>query len=243
MSTAELAAAKLFELLKDENPKQAGADTILVDRLAAVIRVRVLEEQARPGAGLVVSEVMATFGDVDSRIAITCVGFSSSIDAACGLAMGQWAMGVLPVLQTWRGAHSCFTDSDDAWIGGHKGERFKLIQGPVIELGAYTGEPQPASVDAYSVALRGSLEAQSLRRRLHWLECYAVRRPGEFDATCRLDNRDWSVGRETLLSLAKIWPGETVSMHSRRQFMLLIPEGDAPYEKTPGFWGRLFGKS
>ncbi len=242
MPTAEIAAAKLLELLKDQNPVQAAPNALFVDSLAAVLRVRVLQEQVRGPAALVVTEVAAVFQNVDAQITITCVGFAAGLEAACGLAMGQWVLGVLPVLQVWRGQHTCLAGDGEESIAGHGGERLKLIRGPVIELGEHTGEQKP-SMDDYSSALRAPLENKSLRRRLHWVECYAVRTPDGFDATCRLDNRDWQVGKDALISLAKTWPGQTESMHSRRQFMMLVPQGDGPYEKAPGFWGRLFGKS
>lgn len=243
MSTIELVTSKLNDILKPQNAQILGPGAIRIEELRANLSIALLQETLQDVMALIITEVTVSFDDVDSRITITCVGMTEGLEQACELAMRQWAIGVLPVLCVYRGAHTCLAEDDGEFIAGHSG-RFKLLSGPIIELGSHTGEQKPLP-DEYAIELESLLENEKLRRRLHWVEAYANRMgPGHtpFISTCRLDNRDWLPGQNALLSLAQSWPGQVIGLHSRRQFFLLVPEGEGAYEKTPGFWGRMMGK-
>lgn len=243
MATISLVTDKLCAILKPQQARANGPGSLRVEEIRATIGVKVLQETLQDVMALLVTEVTAQFDELDSQITVTCVGMTEGLDKACALAMRQWAIGVLPVLNVWRGAHTCLAGDAEEFIAGHSG-RLKVLSGPIIELGKHTGD-EKASPDEYAETLKPLLEAEKLRRRLHWVEAYANRMgPGHspFISTCRLDNRDWTPGQDALLALAKRWPGEVMGLHSRRQFFLLVPEGTEAFEETPGFWGRVLGK-
>ena len=123
---------------------------------------------------------------------------------------------------------------------------FDVIKGPVVERGEHDGGPDASpSTDSFLALLTEPLRGARLGRRKHWLECFAIRvADGSIEATCRLDNKDWAAGQKRLAADARAWPGRTSSFHSRRQFLLLVPQGPEPDEPEPrSFWARLFGKA
>ena len=151
-------------------------------------------------------------------------------------AVANWYLGVLPVLAHWRGGHSCLagTAPFPAASGG-----FDVIKGPVVVRGEHEGEARPTT-DAYLALLSEPLAHARLKNRPHWLECFAIRMgDGSVEATCRLDNRDWAPGQKLLADDARHWTGSTSSYDSRRQFLLMIPDGTGEPER-PSFWSRLF---
>jgi hypothetical protein len=178
-----------------------------------------------------------------SGMSITCVGHAADPVQAEKDALAQWHLGVLPVLAHWRGSHSCFVGTATFDSPSPAGPAsFDVIKGPVIARGENdAGEPGTPTTDAYLTLLAEPLRAQQLTSRLHWLECYAMRMAdGTFDATCRLDNRDWTPGKERLEADARGWPGSTPLYDSRRQFLLLLPQTSGSRDlPPPSFLARL----
>lgn len=152
--------------------------------------------------------------------------------------MANWCLGVLPVLARWKGGHSCFTGTStfQATSG-----RFDVIIGPVVVRGEQEGGANPTT-ETYLGLLSGPLVHARIKKKLHWLECFAIRmNDGSVEATCRLDNKDWRPGQQLLVKDAANWPGSTPVFSSRRQFLLMVPDAAAGPER-PSFWSRLIGK-
>src|SRR5258708_5032669 len=143
--------------------------------------------------------------------------------SAVGDAVAQGALGVLPVLAHWRGKHSCFSASRQMET---QGGPFDLLAGPVIARGRSEGESQAtAGVASLSESLLDVLSKQRYVQRLHWLEMFACKFDDEsVDASCRLDNRDWTVGKRVLADVASAWPAASEPMQSSRQFAMLLPK-------------------
>jgi hypothetical protein len=247
MSEALLALEPLRQAASEHEANLVGPDVVHLGKLGLFVRVRPLQIQAGPNGALYIAEFDASTDRSRPGMVITCVGLSRDAAGAGAEAAGHWYLGVLPVLAHWRGAgHSCFVGTTTLELPSSSGPlTFDVIKGPVIERGEHdAGTDAAPSTDAYLSLLTEPLRGARLGRRRHWLECFAIRAVnGTIDATCRLDNRDWAPGKKRLADDARGWPGTTPSFHSRRQFLLLLPQGGGPEEPEPrSFWARLFGR-
>jgi len=240
-----MALQPLSEAAADYGARLVGDELLQLGKLSLFLRVRQIQVMAREGVGLYIGLFDTADGPGQTGICVTCVGLGTDAESAAREAAATWALSVLPVLARWRGDHSCYVSTATLEVPGSPGVSFEVLQGPVLEKGEHDGgEAGHPTVGAYLEMLGPSLRGAKLRRRKHWLECFASRSSdGSIDATCRLDNKDWNPGRKLLEADVRTWPGSTPSMHSRRQFMLLVPQGGEAEEPEPrSFWGRLFGR-
>ena len=192
---------------------------------------------------LFISEFNASARERQKGINITCVGRAGDMPSAVADAVAQWTLGVLPVLAHWRGKHSCFSTSRQMET---QGGPFVLLAGPVIERGGSEGDSQPAAgVATFAELLLDVIRNHRPAQRVHWLEMFACKSfDGIVDATCRLDNRDWTAGKKVLADVASAWPTPKEPIQSCRQFAMLIPKkGDTQEIILPTFWSRLFGRA
>jgi hypothetical protein len=243
MSLATAALETLVKGAPEHEARLIGPELALLEKLGLHIRVRPLQAGMVGQSGIFIAFFDAQAPAGGPAISITCVGFADDPPAAVRDAVAQWCLGVLPVLAQWRGGdHSCLvrTTSCDA---AATSPPFDVVVGPVVVRGEFEGDAAP-STETYLSLLTDPLRAKRLKARPHWLECFAMRMADRsIDATCRLDNRDWFAGQQQLLGHARDWPGETKTYHSRRQFLLLLPQGWGSRDLVaPSFWGRLFGK-
>jgi hypothetical protein len=223
-------------------PRKVGDGVSHLQDLGLFIEIREMQSMEAGAMALFISEFNASARERQRGINITCVGRAGDMPSAVGDAVAQWIIGVLPVLAHWRGKHSCFSTSRQMET---QGGPFDLVAGPVIARGLSEGDSQPAAEGAspsgFSLdVLRNHRPAQ----RLHWLEMFACKlHDGSVEATCRLDNRDWTAGKKVLLDDASAWPTTPEVMQSCRQFAMLLPKkGDTQEIILPTFWSRLFGR-
>jgi len=213
---------------------------VSLEKLRLTIRVRPSQVMEQPGRALFIAILEAATAADKPGAEITCVGMAATLEAAMGQAIGQWCLSVLPVLAHWRGGHSCL--STTGTLSG-----FDVLEGPVLSRQLpSTDEPTaPENIPRYETLLAEALTARRLKPRLHWIECYACRSAdGSVDATCRLDNRDWTAGRQILVENLATWPPSDAMLDSRRGFLLLLPQGGKNDEfVVPSFWARLFGRA
>jgi hypothetical protein len=246
VTDASFALQKLVEAAAEHDARLVAEDTVLLDKIGLYVRLRPLQSAAMGSQALFVGYFDASTRRGRSGIGVTCVGFSSDPPRAAADAVANWFLGVLPVLARWRGDHSCLVGTTTFEAPAPSGPRaFEVVKGPVVERGEHDGGPEAApTTDGYLSLLAEPLRARKLDGTLHWLECFAIRSvDGSIDATCRLDNRDWPPGQQLLAADAADWPGSTPSFHSRRQFLLLVPQnGGAGEPETRSFWARLFGR-
>jgi hypothetical protein len=223
-----------------------GPDTVSLGKLGLFVRVHRIQVVKGGNGAVFIALFDATTDRARSGMCVTCVGLSSDTEAAATEAAGHWCLGVLPVLAHWRGDHSCLVGTVRFDAPGRAGPlSFDVVKGPVIERGEHDGgEAALPSTDTYLSLLSDPLRAARLKSKPHWLECFAIRQADDsIDATCRLDNKDWSPGKKLLMADAGGWLGRTPSYHSRRQFLLLLPQGGGAEETEPrSFWARLFGR-
>jgi hypothetical protein len=247
MSDESPAVRTLIRATGEYSPRVAAPDRVLLEKLGLHVRVRPLQTDAGLTGALFI--VMFDASTVPSRsgAGVTCVGLGTDPEKAAADAVAQWCLGVLPVLALWRGEHSCLAGTAEFETPASPVPlRFGVFRGGIVERGEHDGGPEAAPSTGHFLALLAEpLHSAGLRRRPHWLECFAIRSAGgSIDATCRLDNRDWKPGQRLLVDDAARWPGTTPTYHSRRQFLLLIPGGEERWELTaPSFWSRLLGRA
>jgi hypothetical protein len=224
----------LAEVTADEGPRFVEPDVLLLEKLGLYLQVRPVKEPDR-SSGLFIGLFEAWHEGQRTRIGVTCVGIPPD---AVEDATANWCAGVLPVLTHWRGGHGCLTGTET--LRSPAGT-FNVIKGPVVVRGEREGGSNP-TIDDYLSLLSEPLVRARIGRRVPWLECFAIRMDdGSIEATCRLDNRDRAPGQRLLAADARRWPGTTPGFDSRRQLLLLVPEGESEPE-PPSFWARLFGR-
>ncbi|MBI5835009.1 MAG: hypothetical protein HZB16_22120 [Armatimonadetes bacterium] len=247
MSLASIIIDTIAGANEELEPSRPQPELLLLGRLGLYVRVRSPQVQSVGAGTMVVAELRAGTDAQQQNVGVTCVGLGAEPQQAVNEVAAQWSLGVLPVLTQWRDEHTCLASTQPVEFHGPRGSRrFQVILGPVAERGEHTaGEAAMPTVDGYLDMLTQPLCDSALTPALHWLECFAIRSAdGSVDATCRLDNRDWRPGRQLLANDALGWPGTTPSFHSRRQFLLLVPEAEQGEEPParPGLLGRLFGR-
>jgi hypothetical protein len=236
MNPGSQAMATLVELASEYEARLRSPWVVHFQKLGLFVRVRPLQAQTIGTMSLFIALVEATRHPKGLGMGVTCVGHAADAAQAEKDALAQWYLGVLPVLVHWRGSHSCFVGTgtfDSLTPSGPA--TFDVIKGPVIVRGENdAGEAGAPSIGAYMTLLAEPLRSRQLKSRPHWLECYAMRgADGSFDATCRLDNWDWLPGKERLVADARCWPGCTPLYDSRRQFLLLLPQGSGSRDLPP----------
>lgn len=220
---------------------RVGESIAHLEDLELFVEIRQVQTMQAGAAAIFISEITASARQGQRGITITCVGMSGDMPAAVGDAVAQWTMGVLPVLASWRGKHSCFSNSRPIETGGGP---FDLLEGPIAARGKAEENAPPANAVNLSEPLAGVLHNRRFSQRLHWMELYACKlHDGSVDATCRLDNRDWTAAQKILLDVASNWPPASGPIESTRQFAMLLPQkGDRQTIMVPTFFSRLFGR-
>src|SRR3954471_5871910 len=110
MDTARLGAELLVAAAAEYAPRDLGGGAVHLEGLRLFVRVRQVQAMEHGFLALFISEVEASAQEGQPGITITCVGMGPDMRAAVGDALGQWALGVLPVLAHWRGKHSCLSN-------------------------------------------------------------------------------------------------------------------------------------
>lgn len=237
------AADIVLQMLVDVNPQYDArlvGSAVQLPKLGIEVRVRPLQKSVLGVFTILVARLDASDGG-KHRIGVTQVGVGTDLERASGEIVAQWCLGVLPVLALWRGDHSCMVSTAAFEVPAGT---FAVLLGPVAERGEHDGgEAALPSVEGYLSLLSEPLRAARLHKRLHWLECFAeLSADGDIDATCRLDNRDWSAGQKLLVADAEGWQGKMPNYHSRRQFLLLVPQGGEEEPESRSLVARLFGR-
>jgi Family of unknown function (DUF6348) len=237
MDNASLGAELLVAAAAEYAPRHLGGGVAHLEGLRLFVRVRQVQAMDSGFMALFISEVDASAGEGQPGVTITCVGMGPDMRAAVGDAMGQWALGVLPVLAHWRGKHSCLSSPRELET---RSGQFTVVAGPTIMRGRSDAEPPPPEGGPFWDPIEPVLRARPLAQRVHWLELFASKSGDAVDATCRLNNRDWSAGREVLERVTSAWPPSDEPLRTCRQFALLVPkDGNADEIKPPSFWDRL----
>ncbi len=222
--------------------KRVNDSTVHLESLRLFISIRQIQSMAMGSMAIFISEITASNRPGSRGITVTCVGQGETIPSAIADAIGQWAIGVLPVLAQWRGEHSCLPETQS--IETRAGS-FEILASPVLLRGAI-GDHDPPFVHVNLIDnLKDLISPARPALQLHWLEMYACKFPNEeVDATCRLNNHDWPTATRTLASIAKKWPTVAAPILSQRQFALLRPQGVATQEiRLPTLWNRLTGRA
>lgn len=222
-------------------PRITAAGMVHLEKLGLYISVRELNSMQGQGKALFLSEVQAALSESAPGIVITCVALAEDMSAATRNAMGQWVLGVLPVLALWREQHSCL--ATDTMVETKAG-RFHMLAGPMVMRNLESDEGADPT-GGFADSLKPLIQAKKWKNRVHWIELFSSRMgDGGVDATCRLNNRDWSPGKQVLLGLPQRWPASTESIQTCRQFQMLIPaDGDRQALILPTFFERLLGRA
>lgn len=243
MSNCTAAVECLAQATADYGSITRGDGVAIIERLGISVRVKELQTIEGRGAVVFISEFTASLSSSGPGMSVTCVGIGDNAQSAIAGAVAQWVVGVLPVVARWRGDDSCSLSTEQPTV--LRGQ-FDVVSGPVVARGAESADSSPAShVVEFANYLLDALGKKRLAKRIHWLEAFAVRHSdGDIDATCRLNNHDWSVGRRILMDLAKTWPVPDSPMLTCRQFTMLLPKEGNPQElTTTSFWNRLTGSA
>src|SRR5262245_323412 len=132
MDTASLGAELLVAAATEYAPRDRGGGVAHLEGLRLFVRVRQVQAMDSGFIALFISEVDASAGEGQPGITITGVGMGPDMRVAVGDAIGQWSLGVLPVLAHWRGKHSCLSNPRELET---RGGRFTVLAGPTIERG------------------------------------------------------------------------------------------------------------
>jgi Family of unknown function (DUF6348) len=241
MDTASLAAELLVTGADEYAPRNLGGGAVHLKELRLFVRVRQVQAMEHGFLALFISEVDASAREGQPGITITCVGMGPDMEAAVRDAVGQWALGVLPVLAHWRGKHSCLSSPRPLET---RGGRFTVLTGPLVLRGQPDSEPGPPEGGPFWGPLEPALRIRPLAQRVHWLELFASKSGDSVDATCRLNNRDWAAGQKVLVEVASAWEPSDEPLRTGRQFALLVPlAGNVDEIKPPSFWDRLWGRA
>jgi hypothetical protein len=222
-------------------PSKVGDTVARLQDLDLFVDIREVQSMEAGLMAVFISEFNASARERQKGITIT--GRAGDLPSAVVDAVAQWTLGVLPVLAHWRGKHSCLSTSRQMET---QASPFDLLAGPVIARGWSEGDlPPTAGVTSLAEFLLDVLRNQRPVQRLHWLEMFTCKfDEGSVDATCRLDNRDWTAGRRVLVDVASAWPTTQEPIQSCRQFAMLLPKnGDTQTIIVPTFWSRLFGRA
>ncbi len=238
-------------------PRTMALEETAVAALLPLVRARSLEcEHLRPGCLSVPSlglEIVASEPAVDEEgsslsvvydaraagrgeagVRILAIGFGADPETAAASAAEQWAVGVLPVLQSWvQGGHVCEVERSPMVVGvADSEERFgwSVHLGPVI--GRAYGKPGSGDVDLGDLSRAAAfkpvfevIHSLAAHRSVMWVESFACRNfaSGVTDATSRVNNDDFEAGREALRAWAASWPTGGAPLLSKRQFLLFEP--------------------
>src|SRR5215468_4609494 len=114
----------------------------------------------------------------------------------------QWLLGVYPALVTFiaQPDHRCDVDKAHMIVRNDEtGEQFGwTVHLPPILSRTYGEIPlrERSEQNAVFRALFDSIHPYAAHGSVFWIECFAARYPDrKVDATCRLNNKDWSEGR------------------------------------------------
>jgi hypothetical protein len=110
MDNANHGIALLVEVAKEHAASQVGDGIAHLQRLNLFVEIREVQTMESGLMALFISEISASAVNGKKGVVITCVGHAADMPSAVGNAVGQWGLGVLPVLARWRGEHSCLTD-------------------------------------------------------------------------------------------------------------------------------------
>jgi hypothetical protein len=174
----------------------------------------------------------------ESGICMLAAGMGGTEESACVDAAKQWALGVLPVLVSYMlRSHVCEVEKMPLVVGVQdSNERY----GWTVHLGPVIGRSYGVANAQFDETQLGDLTRSAAfnpifhvvhpyatHTRLMWIESFAARYflNRKVDATCRLNNKDFQEGRESLLSWAEEWPDTGVPFLTKRQFVL--------FESTP----------
>jgi hypothetical protein len=243
MDAASLASELLTSTASEYTAQPRGPRIAYLEKLRLFVGIREVQSMDSGFMSLFISEITASARERQGGITITCVGMGDDMRAAVGQAVGQWMLGVLPVLAQWRGQHSCLSSPRELTA---RGGQFTCLAGPLVMRGQPEGEtPSPASGDPFWPPLEPVVRARPLAQRVHWLELFASKSAdGTVEATCRLNSRDWTAGRKVLESVASAWEASDEPLRTCRQFVLLVPkDGNAEEITPPGFWDRLLSRA
>jgi Family of unknown function (DUF6348) len=240
MDTASLGAELLVAAAAEYAPRDLGGGVAHLEGLRLFVRVRQVQAMEHGFLALFISEIDASARQGEPGITITCVGMGSDMRAAVTDAVGQWALGVLPVLAHWRGKHSCLSNPRALET---RGGRFTVLAGPLV-LRGHPDDEAPPEGGPFWGPLEPVLRARPLAQRVHWLELFASKSGDSVDATCRLNNRDWAAGQRVLADVASAWEAGDEPLRTCRQFALLVPQaGKLDEIRPPSFWDRLRGRA
>jgi len=169
-------------------------------------------------------------GATTDGIKVFQLGYGPTEFDAARDASYQWLLGVYPALVTFiaQPDHRCDVDKAHMIVGDDDtGEKFGwTVHLPPILSRTYgeTLMPEQPEQNAVFRALFDSIHPYAAHGSVFWIECFAARYPdSKVDATCRLNNEDWSEGRNALLAWAMSWPDPGQGILSRRQFVLFEP--------------------
>jgi hypothetical protein len=243
MNPAQHGIELLVASAQEYAPSTVGDGVARLEGLGLFVDIRQVQAMQVPSMAVFISEVNASPRERQKGITITCVGRAGDMPSAVADAVVQWVLGVLPVLAQWRGKHTCFSTSRQIET---QGGAFDLLTGPLIVRGRSEADAEHATEGMrFPEPLLDVLRSRRLAPRVHWLELFACKfQDGSVDATCRLNNRDWAVGKKVLLALASTWPTTQEPMQSCRQFALLLPKnGNTQDILQPTLWARLSGRA
>ena len=211
---------------------------LVIPTLGLTVRVRDVSHTEREDEHQVVVTVeTGALRSLHGGIHVVQVGLGESVEAACTDAAHQWAVGVLPVLESYvlnktpsdvTVGHMLVALDGTSDLYG-----WTVHIGPLIErvFGKIREVERPDQSALYR-RLFNELHPFAAHSKLFWLECFAARFPGgRVDATCRYHNGDWVEGREVLLAWAAEWPDPGSGLLGRRQFLMFAPT--APSELPP----------
>ena len=240
MSRVDQAHQILVEGCSEYDARKSD-QSVALNKLGLWIQVHEASAMEARGKALFVSEIKAAFAAGQPGIVVTCVALAEDLSAAVGSAVAQWIGGVLPVLAVWREQHSCLASENEITL---KGGRFHRLCGPIIARNLEVAD-DPALLERFSDGLLPTLQTKNFKSRVHWLEMFASRyQDGAVDATCRLNNRDWGVGKQVLMQQPADWPPSQEIMQTCRQFQMLVPvNGDRQSIAMPTFFERLMGRA
>src|SRR5262245_32911634 len=92
-------------------PSRVADNLARLQDLGLVITIREVQAMSAGTQSVFISEIDVSTGVGEKGITVTAVGMGDDMPSAVKQAVGQWVLGVLPVLAHWRGKHSCFTTS------------------------------------------------------------------------------------------------------------------------------------
>lgn len=208
---------------------QAGRG-LVSPALGLTIRVRDESHSGRKGDHQVAATVEAgALNSIHGGIQVLQIGLGDSVEAASTDAAHQWAVGVLPVLESYLLNRTPTGVTIGHMVVGLEASSevygWTVHIGPLIEriFGQVPDFRTPEQAVLYR-RLFDEVHPFAAHSKVFWLECFAARFPGgRVDATCRYHNEDWAEGKQTLLAWAAEWPDTGAGVLTRRQFVMFAP--------------------